>query len=60
LIEPGEGAIEYARSLVTGLSRDEAAAVLRDILRQPPGKPYTSCYPILATKTRKSAILGEI
>lgn len=32
---PGQGAIEYAESLVIGLSRDEAAVILQKLLKEP-------------------------
>ncbi|WP_373230380.1 hypothetical protein [Cohnella sp.] len=38
-MEPGEGAIEYARSLVNGLNREQAAIVLR----KRPDDPRVKC-----------------
>ncbi|RAV19504.1 hypothetical protein [Paenibacillus contaminans] len=36
---PGAGALEYARTLTEGLSRDEAAVVIRRLLTEPPADP---------------------
>jgi hypothetical protein len=33
---PGEGAIEYARTLITGLSREQAAIVIENLLNDAP------------------------
>ncbi len=38
-MQPGEGAIEYATELTAGLTREQAAAVIRRLLTQPGGDP---------------------
>lgn len=38
-MEPGEGAIEYVTLLTTGLSREEAASIIRHLFTEPPADP---------------------
>lgn len=38
-MEPGEGAIEYAAELTAGLTREEAAVIIRKLLREPGDDP---------------------
>ncbi|AKG35652.1 hypothetical protein [Paenibacillus durus] len=38
-MEPGEGAVEYARELTEGLTPSEARLVIRDLLKHPPAGP---------------------
>ncbi|TLS53385.1 hypothetical protein FE782_03695 [Paenibacillus antri] len=36
---PGEGAIEYAKTLVAGLTREEAAPIIRELFENPSNDP---------------------
>lgn len=38
-MQPGEGAVEYAAELTEGLTREEAAAIIRKLLREPGDDP---------------------
>jgi uncharacterized Zn finger protein (UPF0148 family) len=38
-VQPGEGAVEYAAELTEGLTREEAAAIIRKLLREPSADP---------------------